>query len=189
MLLPDKSEIEVDDSLKYPENQRTKAGKAQDDRLPIIKKWLSNPLARIPGFDDREHRNLVISATHFFVTKEDHLYKKGVDGAHKLVVDRSQRMYLMKASHDSLGHRGFFATKNLVGEHFWWPEMERDISWYCRTCDICQKRQKLLVKIPPMVTHTPSIFQVLHADTINMSPKSNSQENSQMDNFLVITLK
>ena len=173
MLLPDKSEIEVDDSLEYPEDQRTKAGRAQDDRLPIIKKWLSNPLARIPGLDDREHRNLVRSATHFFVTKEDRLYKKGVDGAHKLVVDRSQRMYLMKASHDSLGHRGFFATKNLVGERFWWPEMERDISWYCRTCDICQKRQKLLVKIPPMVTHTPSIFQVLHADTINMSPKSN----------------
>ena len=79
----------------------------------------------------------------------------------------------MKASHDSLGHRGFFTTKNLIGERFW-PEMERDISWYCGTCDICQKQQKLLVKIPPMVTHTPSIFQVLHADTINMSPKSNS---------------
>ena len=51
--------------------------------------------------------------------------------------------------------------------------MERDVSWYCKTCDICQKRQKLLVKIPPIVTHTPSIFQVLHADTMHMSPKSN----------------
>ena len=118
MLLPDKSEIEVDDSLEYPEDQRTKAGKAQDDRLPIIKKCLSNPLACIPGLDDRAHRNLVRSATHFFATKEDHLFKKGVDGAHKLVVDRSQKMFLMKASHDSLGHRGFFATKNLVGEYF-----------------------------------------------------------------------
>ena len=79
----------------------------------------------------------------------------------------------MKVSHDSLGHKRFFATKNLVGECFLLPEIERDISWYCRICDICQKRQKLLVKIPPMVTHIPSIFQVLHADTINMSPKSN----------------
>ena len=113
------------------------------------------------------------AASHFFVTKEGRLYRKGIDGAHKLVVDKSQRMYLMKASHDSLGHRGFFATKTLVGERFWWPEMERDISWYCKTCDICQKRQKLLDKIPPVVTHTPSIFQVLHADTMNMTPKSN----------------
>ena len=173
MLLPDKAEIEVDESLKYPEDLRTKAGIAQDDRLPIVKEWLSNPLARIPGLDDKAHRRLVRSASHFFITKEGRLYKKGLGSAHKLVVDRSQRMYLMKASHDSLGHRGFFSTKSLVGERFWWPEMERDISWYCKTCDICQTRQKLLVKIPPIVTHTPSIFQVLHADTMNMSPKSN----------------
>jgi hypothetical protein len=172
-LLPDKDECENDDSLEYPEEQRTKSGKAQDERLPIIKDWLSKPLARIPGFDDKAHRRLVRSASHFFVTKEGRLYKKGLGSAHKLVVDKSQRMYLIKASHDSLGHRGFFATKTLVGERFWWPEMERDISWYCKTCDICQERQKLLVKIPPIVTHTPSIFQVLHADTMHMSPKSN----------------
>ena len=173
MLLPDKNEIEVDESLSYPENQRTKTAKLQDERLPLIKEWLSNPLVRNPTLDDREFRKLVRAATHFFMTEDGRLYKRGIASAHKLVVDRSQRMYLMKASHDSLGHRGFYATKTLVGERFWWPEMERDISWYCKTCDICQKRQKLLVKIPPIVTHTPSIFQVLHADTMHMSPKSN----------------
>src|SRR5277367_1760875 len=82
-------------------------------------------------------------------------------------------MEMLKSAHDSLGHRGFYATKTLVGEQFWWPEMERDVSWYCKTCHICQTRQKLLVKIPPIVTHTPSIFQVLHADSMHMSPKSN----------------
>ena len=81
-------------------------------------------------------------------------------------------MYLMKASHDNLGYRGFFATKSLVNEQ-WWPEIERDISWYCKTCDNYQEQQKSLVKIPLIVTHTPSIFQVLHADTMNMSPKFN----------------
>ena len=173
MLLPDKSEFEVDETLEYPEAHRTKSGKMQDDRLPLLKQWLKNPLARIPDLDEKQHRNLVRTASHFFVSEEDRLYKKGLGSAHKLVVDRSQRMYLMKASHDSLGHRGFYATKTLIGERFWWPELERDVSWYCKTCDICQKRQKLLVKIPPIVTHTPSIFQVLHADTMHMSPKSN----------------
>ena len=173
ILLPDKSDIEVDETLVYPEDQRSKTAKLQDERLPLIKAWLTNPLVRDPALDDREFRKLVRAATHFFVTDEGRMYKRGVASAHKLVIDRSQRMYLMKASHDSLGHRGFYATKTLVGERFWWPEMERDISWYCKTCDICQKRQKLLVKIPPVVTHTPSIFQVLHADTMHMSPKSN----------------
>ena len=81
-------------------------------------------------------------------------------------------MYMMKAAHDNLGHRGFYVTKTMVAECFWWPEVERDVSWYCKTCHICQTRQKLLVKIPPVVTHTLSIFQVLHADTMHMSPKS-----------------
>ena len=35
LLLPDKAEIEVDESLKYPEAQRTKTGRAQDERLII----------------------------------------------------------------------------------------------------------------------------------------------------------
>jgi hypothetical protein len=173
MLLPDKAEIDVDETLEYTEDHRTKSGKLQDERLPLVKQWLTTPLARIPGLDDKQHRNLVRTASHFFVSPDGRLYKRGLDSAHKLVVDQSQRMYLLKASHDSLGHRGFYATKTLINERFWWPEFERDVSWYCKTCDICQKRQKLLLKIPPIVTHTPSIFQVLHADTMHMSPKSN----------------
>jgi hypothetical protein len=172
-LLPDKSEIGVDDSLEYPENQRTRSGRLQDERLPLLKEWLATPLVRNPILDDREHRNLVRAATHFFLSGDGRLYKRGLDSAHKLVVEKDQRMYLIKASHDSLGHRGFYATKTLIGERFWWPEMEKDISWYVKTCHLCQKRQKLLVKVPPIVTHTPSIFQVLHADTMHMTPKSN----------------
>ena len=174
LMLPDKTGLSVDAAWVYPEEQRTKGGKAQDERLPLLKAWLANPFVKDPSLDDREYRNLVRTATHFFITEDGKLYRRGLDSTHKLVVeDKSQRMYLMKASHDNLGHRGFYATKTLVAERFWWPEMERDISWYCRTCDLCQKWQKLLVKIPPVVTHTPSIFQVLHADTMHMSPKSN----------------
>ena len=173
LMLPDKSEIGVDDSLKYLEDHRTKTGKLQDDRLPLLKAWLTDPFVKHPSLNEREYRSLVRAATHFFMTEDGRLYKRGIDSAHKLVVEKNQRMYLLKASHDSLGHRGFYATKTLIAERFWWPEMERDVSWYCKTCDLCQKRQKLLVKVPPIVTHTPSIFQVLHADSLHMTPKSN----------------
>ena len=173
MLLPDKTKADDADSMAYPEELRSKTAKLQDERLPLVKEWLANPFVRNPVLDDREYRKLVRTATHFFLTEDGRLYRRGVASAHKLVVDQSHRMYLMEASHDSLGHRGFYATKTLIAERFWWPEMEKDISWYCKTCDLCQKRQKLLVKIPPIVTHTPSIFQVLHADTMHMTPKSN----------------
>ena len=118
LLLPDKSDVDTDKSLEYPEEQQTKAGKMQDERLPLIKEWLTNPFVRNPSLDDRAYRNLVRAAAYFFVTESGRLYKRGLDSAHKLVVEQSQRMYLMKASHNSLGHRGFFATKTLISEWF-----------------------------------------------------------------------
>ena len=80
---------------------------------------------------------------------------------------------MMQAAHDSLGHRGAYAAKNMLGERFWWPDIERDVTWYVKTCHRCQERSKRIVEIPPTVTHTPSIFQVLHADTVHMTPASN----------------
>ena len=69
------------------------------------------------------------AATHPFMSKDSKLYRRGLQSAHKLIVeDKSQGMYLMKASHNNLGHRGFYATKTLIAERFWWPDMERDIS-------------------------------------------------------------
>ena len=48
-----------------------------------------------------------------------------MDSAHKLVVEKDKQMYMMKVAHDNLGHRDFYATKTMVAEHFWWPELER----------------------------------------------------------------
>ena len=157
----------------YSEDHRTKSGKLQDERLPVLKQWLINPLGRPADYDEGMMRSLIRAASHFFVTKEGKMYKKGLDGAHKLVVDKDERMRMMAGAHDSLGHRGFYATKMLIAERFWWPEFERDVSWYIKTCHLCQERQKTLLKIPPIVTHTPSLFQTLHADTMSMTPKSN----------------
>ena len=83
---------------------------------------------------------------------------------HKLVVHLQHRMYILAALHDSLGHQGLFAMKALIEQRFWWPEFERDIDWFVKTCHICQKRQKLMIRIPLTETYTPSIFQVCHID-------------------------
>jgi len=170
-ILPDINETgEIEE---YPESQRTKGGIAQDGHLPLIKRWLQQPHVKPTEMTDGEYKKFVRNARRFFVDGKDRLYKRDTESAHKLVVEKDRRMYMMRAAHDNLGHRGFYATKSLIGERFWWPEMERDVSWYCKTCQICQERQKLLVKIPPIITHTPSVFQVLHADTMHMTPKSN----------------
>ena len=156
----------------YQQDHRTEAAKAQDSRLRYVKPWLKNPFHRPKGFSNKQYQQFVRFARTFFLDKEDRLYKKNAEG-HRLVVDEDHRMYMMRASHDSLGHRGFFATKSLIEKRFWWPEIEGDVSWYVKTCHICQLRLKTLLRIPPLVTHTPSIFEVLHVDTMVMSPKSN----------------
>ena len=85
----------------YTEDHRTKSGKLQDDRLPILKDWLLNPLKQPEGYDDKMMRNLIRTASHFFVTEEGRLYKKGLDGAHKLVVEKENRMKMLASAHDS----------------------------------------------------------------------------------------
>ena len=46
---------------------------------------------------------------------------------HKLVAEKGERMRMLASVHDSLGHRGAYATKMLIAEHFLWPEYERDV--------------------------------------------------------------
>src|SRR6266571_2701049 len=82
-------------------------------------------------------------------------------------------MFMMTAAHDCTRHQGFFSTKSLLMQRFWWPEMERDIKWFVKTCGPCQEQQLQLIHIPPQATHTPSIFEILHTDIMHMTPASN----------------
>src|SRR5271156_3566855 len=76
----------VDDA--YVEDHRTESGKSQDERLPVIREWLTDPLKRPIGYDDGMMRNLIRTVTHFFITPGGKLYEKGLDSAHKLVVSK-----------------------------------------------------------------------------------------------------
>ncbi|CAK5284040.1 unnamed protein product, partial [Mycena citricolor] len=64
-------------------------------------------------------------------------------------------------------------TKSLLETRFWWPEMERDVDWWRKTCHSCQVRQKTLLRTPPTLTMTPSVFQKIHTDVMIMGTPSN----------------
>jgi len=112
-------------------------------------------------------------AKSFFLDKEDRLYRQNIDSRHKLVVDKTHQMYMMRSAHDTMGHRGAYTTQNMLMECFWWPEIECDVHWYVKMCLCCQEHTKRMVEIPPTMMHTLSIFQRIHADTVYMTPKSN----------------
>ncbi len=173
-LLPD-TDFKYDPSKRepYPETHRTQAGLLQDERLGLVKEWLKDTTKRPAGFPNKKYRRFIKFAKQFFVDSKDRLYKRGVDSQHKLVVEKDHRMYMMKASHDSLGHKGIYSTKSLIEVRFWWPEMDRDIDWFIKSCRLCQIRQKKLLKIPPVATMTPSLFQKIHIDVMIMGVVSN----------------
>ena len=72
----------------YTEDHRTKSGKLQDDQLPVLRNWLIKPLKCSEGHDEKIMQSLICAASHFFVSKEGKLYKRGLDSAHKLVVEK-----------------------------------------------------------------------------------------------------
>ena len=171
-MLPDlalKSDPEVE--IEYDEERRTEWAKKFDERLPKIKLWLQGPLSRPEGLEPKDFGKWVRECSHFF-EKDGKLYRRQGEFP-QIVVQKQHRMYMMRAAHDSLGHRGAWATTQFLTKRFWWPDLEGDVAWYCRTCHVCQLRTKMLLKIPPKVTETPSIFQVLHADVMHMTPASN----------------
>lgn len=92
----------------------------------------------------QEWNNFLRTASHFFVSKEGNMYRKN-DAGNQLVVSKEDRMYMMRAAHDKLAHKGNFATWSLILQRFWWPELEADVYWYVRTCHLCQMRQKKLL--------------------------------------------
>jgi hypothetical protein len=89
-------------------------------------------------------------------------------------VELARQIKILKGAHNVNGHQGNYTTKSFVSKRFWWPEIKWDAEMYVKTCHLCQEQQKLLVKIPPMVTETPSIFQMVHVDMLHMTPPLSS---------------
>ena len=119
-------------------------------------------------YDKEMMQSLIHAASHFFVSKEGKLYKRGLDSAHKLVVvEKGDQMRMLTSAHNSLRHRGAYAIKNLIAKHFWWLEYERDVHWYCKTCQLWQEQQKPLLKIPPIIMHMLNFTlpHLVHADS------------------------
>ena len=46
------------------------------------------------------------------------------------------------------GHFGFTETYRAINQRYFWPQMGNDIKEYVRTCDVCQKRQRLIKTEP-----------------------------------------
>ena len=58
----------------------------------------------------------------------------------------------MEVAHDSIfgGHLGIKKTKDRIQKNFYWPDMQGDVTSFCRSCDVCQKTtaKGFVVRVP-----------------------------------------
>ena len=167
LLMPtdeDRNDPEIKES--YPEQTQKAIG--LENRIQLIKRWLGSYDVTIIHKLKGSRKRFLKLADKFLLGKNGKLYRKDPGGKHRLYVEKDDRMWMMKAGHDSLGHRGAFATRSLLEERFWWPDLEADVQWYVKTCHKCQSRITRYQKRAPEVTYTPALFEICHADTMHM---------------------
>ena len=156
----------------YLEGHRSPGAILQDDLMIHIELLLRDRSYKPEEMEEKMYQKILRLKNRFIIDKE-RIYRRGTEGQHRLYVHKEHRTYMMTAAHDHNGHRGFFGTRALLAQRFWWPEMEKDINLFVKTCHPCQERQQQLVRIPPIQTRTPGLFEVMHADIMHMTPASN----------------
>lgn len=154
----------------YETVPRTLKAQAEDDKLEKVVQFHGD-LQRPADMQDQEYSKFVKYCMRFFVD-EERLWRRHSSGAHKVFVPKERRKPILRGCHDDVGHKGFFATRALIMERFWWPHMHDDIQWFVRTCHLCQQRQLRQIRIPPVVASPATVFAKVYIDTMHLPPSS-----------------
>ena len=62
----------------------------------------------------------------------------------QLIVPRALQQTICREIHDgrTASHLGKKKVLRLINKHFYWYKMDRDVGWWIRTCEVCQKRKR-----------------------------------------------
>ena len=99
---------------------------------------------------------------------------------HQIVVPSSYRPHILSLAHDTpmSGHLGINKTYQRILEHFYWPNLRKDVVEFCRSCHTCQmvgKPNQTLPKAP--LQHIPAFeepFSRVIIDCVGPLPKTKS---------------
>ena len=95
----------------------------QDKFMPHVEEFLKNKKYKLESLSVKKYARLQKLASRFLLYKVP-VYRRGMDGQHHLYVPKKNRIYMMTTAHDHSGHIGYFSTRALLTQRFWWPEME-----------------------------------------------------------------
>ena len=154
----------------YSTIPRSTSANKEEIRLAKVVQFLDDLLRPI-GMTDSEYDTFVRYHMRFFV-QSGKLWRRDPNGMHKVVVQRDRRLAILHECHDDLGHKGFFATRALIMERFWWPHIHEDLKWFIRSCHWCQERQLRQIRVPPVVAEPTPIFVKVYLDTMHLPTSS-----------------
>src|SRR5271156_331349 len=163
-------EAQQEENSAYDIVPRSPRAVQADERIVEVQRWLET-LERPHNMNDTTYKTFIRYCTEFFV-KGDRLWRKEAQGRHKMVIPPGRRLFLIHTAHNDVGHHGFFATNALLAQRYWWPHMADDITWFIRTCHICQTRQTRQNLIPPTVAMPAPLFSKVYMDTMHMPSSS-----------------
>ena len=99
---------------------------------------------------------------------------------HQIVVPSSYRPHILSLAHDTpmSGHLGIDKTYQRILEHFYWPNLRKDVVEFCRSCHTCQvvgKPNQTLPKAPlqPIPAFEEPFSRVI-IDCVGPLPKTKS---------------
>jgi len=152
----------------YEDVPRSDDAIAEDVRVNAMRLWLASR-ERPPDLDDKQLQSFVRYTASFFL-HNGVLWHRSEHGAHQRVLDADRRWDALVAAHDQSHHKGFYATRALLQERVWWPHLANDLSWFIKSCHLCQTRQTRNILIPPVVAVPAPLFAKMYIDTMHMPP-------------------
>ena len=124
-----------------------------------------------------------------FYTKNDVLMKKWRPSdvpaddewavKYQIVVPSSYRPHILSLAHDTpmSGHLGINKTYQRILEHFYWPNLRKDVVGFCRSCHTCQVVGKPNQTLPKALYSIPVFeepFSRVIIDCVGSLPKTKS---------------
>ncbi|BHF74082.1 hypothetical protein SprV_0401716600 [Sparganum proliferum] len=93
---------------------------------------------------------------------------------HRPFVSASMRRGVFRTLH-GLSHPGIRASQKLLAERFVWPDMNKDVKAWARSCLSCQRNkvQRHNKSPPGTFPSTDARFNLLHVDVVGPLPPSN----------------
>lgn len=104
---------------------------------------------------------------------------KEVDLRTQIVAPAGERVHIWKLYHDQAGHWGAEKTTALIHARFYWPNLTRDITNWCATCQTCALRKAPTVaKLAPLVPiRTSAPLELLSIDYLTIGHPEDPHHN------------